>query len=55
MFYGDTIYLFRIAQLNTVYIKIYTIFLFSEVRIHTIVNRKRCKIYDVIDIKYKLS
>ena len=27
----DIIYLFRMAQLNTVYIKIYTRFLFSEV------------------------
>ena len=44
---GIIIYLFRMAELNTVYIKIYTRFLFSEVLIHTIVqtcNIKRCKI-----------
>ena len=29
------IYLFRMAQLNTVYIKIYSRFIFSEVLIHT--------------------
>ena len=35
------------AQLNTVYIKVYTRYIFSEVLIHTIVqtcNIKRCKI-----------
>ena len=44
---GDIIYLFRMAQLNTVYIKIYTRFIFSDVLIHTIVqtcNIKICKI-----------
>ncbi len=43
----DIIYLFRMAQINTVYIKIDTRYLFSEVLTHTIVqtcNIKRCKI-----------
>ena len=31
--HDDIIYLFRMAQLNTLYIKIYTRFLFSEVLI----------------------
>ena len=43
----DIIYLFRMAQLNTVHIKIYTRFLFSEVLIHTIVQSCNIRKYKI--------
>ena len=48
----DIIYLFRMAQLNTVHIKIYTRFLFSEVLVHTIVQSCNIRKYK-INIKNK--
>ena len=51
------IYLFRMAQLNTVHIKIYTRFLFSEVLIHTIVQscnirKYKINIKNIKNVKY---
>ena len=53
----DIIYLFRMAQLNTVHIKIYTRFLFSEVLIHTIVQscnirKYKINIKNIKNVKY---
>ena len=56
-FPDDIIYLFRMAQLNTVHIKIYTRFLFSEVLIHTIVQscnirKYKINIKNIKNVKY---
>ena len=51
----DIIYLFRMAQLNTVHIKIYTRFLFSEVLIHTIIQSCNIRKYKIKTQKKKLK